>query len=640
MIAIALVLAASAPALETLFPREADVTVEGSGPHRLAIPPDVLAECKADLSDLRLMGPDGAEVPFAVDPGRAKPLAVPETVIAEILDVKRGETKREDGTVEEWSEIYRVKVPDGTWELAFETPRNQIVARVRVDDSDRQIWRLANVPRERMSVPISGGERTVTVISTQGRLEPRLLLRRTSEVPATDPLDVPLAIVSRTSADGWTEVVLERPRGLVPGALVVATGTRWFDREIEVWDEGDGRADALLSRSRAFRIEIGKDEVAELEVPVADARGERLRVRVKDGDSPALASLAISARLRAPVLLFEAAATRLLWGGGRARRPSYDLAAAAGRFPRLLDPASAREARLSAPRANPKHRVEPALSFAMRAGSEIDRRRFSHLREVSIAPSADGLARVRLGWEDAAIARADFGDARVVGADSHQWPYLLHDHAGSEWVELPATRKTKERKSEYALALPVTPFRLDELEIDSETPFFDRAYVVEALDSEDKIASSNKGRLVRRAEDPRPATISLAGTRAHALRVRVEDGDDAPLTLSFRARTPVTDLFVVAPAGTYSLLVGRPDEEPARYELERVRDVVLAVPAGDATAGALAANPDFRKRLRWGEGDTPTRIGVWVVLLAALGILGALAVALARREEKPETPQA
>ena len=42
------------------------VTIDQAGPQRLALPAETLDAARADLADLRLLGPDGAEIPFAI----------------------------------------------------------------------------------------------------------------------------------------------------------------------------------------------------------------------------------------------------------------------------------------------------------------------------------------------------------------------------------------------------------------------------------------------------------------------------------------------------------------------------------------------------------------------------------------------
>jgi hypothetical protein len=62
---------------------------------------------------------------------------------------------------------------------------------------------------------------------------------------------------------------------------------------------------------------------------------------------------------------------------------------------------------------------------------------------------------------------------------------------------------------------------------------------------------------------------------------------------------------------------------------------VLAVPATDVTAGAAEPNPDFSEAARLTGSGRPRRWleqgAVWVVLLLAVVVLGALTFRAARR---------
>ena len=98
------------------------------------------------------------------------------------------------------------------------------------------------------------------------------------------------------------------------------------------------------------------------------------------------------------------------------------------------------------------------------------------------------------------------------------------------------------------------------------------------------------------------------------------------------------DLYLAAPAGSYALLLGNDEAKAPSYELERVRDVVLAVGTGAAEPAALIENPTYslRARLATGEGleRTVPVVVLWVVLVAAVVVLTAVTLRLARRETR------
>src|SRR5207245_7656330 len=87
-----------------------------------------------------------------------------------------------------------------------------------------------------------------------------------------------------------------------------------------------------LGSGTIYRVEA-LVPVGDQEVALRPARGDRLRVEIDDGDSPALERPAFAAVIRQPSLIFSAAPGRaggafgtLRFGGGRAHAPRYDLA--------------------------------------------------------------------------------------------------------------------------------------------------------------------------------------------------------------------------------------------------------------------------------------------------------------------------
>ena len=463
---------------------------------------------------------------------------------------------------------------------------------------------------------------------------------------------MPLRELARRAADGRTILELARPRGLVPDVLRLETATPAFDRTVEVWDVRPGSSDVLLGRASLFRLEAIA-AVGESEMTLGPARGERLRVDIVDGDSAPLDGLAFAAVVRQPSLVFSLAtgggaepAAMLYFGGGRAYAPRYDLAGLlpasgqtlagerASAAARLRDPSAAVAARLGSVEANPLFDGAPALGFAMRPGAEVDTRLYTERRALGVRPSSEGLSLLRLRAEDVAHARPDLADVRVVDAAARQWPYLLEPDAAREWQPLEiASPLRRERASRYRLGLPVALVRLDQIVLDTDTPFFDRAFRLTATLEDKRERTLAQGRLVQRIGKPRPVSVDFPPARVVALELVVQDGDDAPLEFrAARARLVLPELFLAAPAGDYFLLVGDPKASAPSYELSRVRDVVLAVSSAPVEAKASGPNPDYsRARLAIERrGDLVPQVLLWSVLVAAVVVLTALTLRLAR----------
>jgi hypothetical protein len=100
------------------------------------------------------------------------------------------------------------------------------------------------------------------------------------------------------------------------------------------------------------------------------------------------------------------------------------------------------------------------------------------------------------------------------------------------------------------------------------------------------------------------------------------------------ARRP--ELFLVAPTGSYTLLVGDPDAEMPRYQVAQVRDVVLSVASIPARVGPGESNPDYRAHAGLASGERGARLArgvlLWTTLLGGVAVLSLLTLRAVRRE--------
>jgi hypothetical protein len=679
-IALGLVVLAMRPALAApqgelrrLFPREADIHID-AGPSplaRLELSAEILASCKADLSDLRVFDGSGNEVAFLVDKGAAPPAAasLQQVVAARIVRADRSRSTPADAPVST-REVYELAVPtepapSGQWELLLQADAGRFIRRVDIAivDGDKasavvtgaSLFRLPQANGERTSVALPARLGPLIRVTLTGQdeayLEPRFLFRSAQELTERGQAVVPLVTAEQDRRDGNTIVELTRPSGIVPTLLRMGTTTPAFDRGVKVRDLGPGR-DVPIGSATLFRVAT-LAPVEHLDVTLDPARGNRLIIEIEDGDSPALEQMQWSAVIRQPALVFSLPSNEgtLRFGGGRAHLPRYDLA---GLIPAdgevvlgkraqaaasLFSPGQLRVARSGPVRTNPAFDTAPALAFVMRAGAEIDRRLYSHERQLTVTPSADGLSRVRLEPGDLSRLRPDLADVRIADDQSRQWPYLVERDAEPAWLEVRAGRPDRRgRESRYALALPVAPLDFDRLSVVAAEPYFDRAYRVLGIDAAGNEVVLGQGRLVQGGTGPRSATLDLLTTpsRVQSARLIVEDGENAPLTLtSVRVRVPAPTLYLAAPSGSYSLLLGNPDDQAPAYDIARVRELVLAVASAPARAGPLAENPAFRRGARLATGQGPEHLLLWLVLGGGVVALGALTLRLARREGEP-----
>lgn len=661
---------AAAQDLARLFPEEAEVTAPGPGLVRLPLPAAVLQASAPDLSDVRLFDRTGNEVPYLVDPGLPAGTVREERLAADarVLDVSREEVPR-DGAPSYTRETYRVALPDAApaegaaphaWTLVFDSARRRFVRDVEVRGVAADGSRTVLVPRaslvrlgqrlvddlEVALPPFDGDELVVTITGEEGAfLEPVLRFASARTIAPADALATPLAVRAQRREDGWTILEVDRPPGLVPARLALATGTPVLDRRVTVRDVAADGTTTPLGEGRVVRaLGAGGTPLAErLAIDLAPARGQRLRIAIEDGDSPPLADLAVTVLVSQPALLFALPpatpgerAGVLRFGGGRAFPPRYDVAAlVADARVAVADPGRLPSATLGPIRPNPAFDAGPLLEPVMRAGGAVDVDAWRWHRPIEVPSSPEGLVRVRLTAEDLAHASASRADLRVVDRDGRQWPFLVGPAVARDDVALGVERpRSVDGESRFRLVLPAAPLTVDRLVVEPARPVLDRPYRVVTTDDAGEERVLAQGRLVQDLRRPRPVAITFAATRVDDLELRFADGDDAPVELARVATSlPAPDLLLAAPAGSYVLLAGNDDADAPRYELARARDVVRELKSVPASGPPGAQNP------RWtgtpgGAGarrERLARIFVWGAIVLAVVVLGALTLRVARR---------
>jgi hypothetical protein len=232
----------------------------------------------------------------------------------------------------------------------------------------------------------------------------------------------------------------------------------------------------------------------------------------------------------------------------------------------------------------------------MMPAAKVDRRSFARRRVLAVDPSPDGLSRLVLEPEDLAAARSDLGDLRIVDGEGRQWPYLLERDAESREASLSIEAVEDRRISRYRLQAPVL-LRSGHLVVESDAPLLDRDFALIKPDTSGRGEPGIvivKGSLRRSPGDRRQISLEFPPTEWIALDLLVENRDEAPLDLrAVRTLVRLPAVHLVAPAGTYELLLGAPEQTAPRYAAETERALVLAVESTAARMGTLEANPDF-----------------------------------------------
>lgn len=631
------------PDAARLFSHQARVTQLGASSYRLPLGAEVLSICRADLSDVRLYDATGAEIAWMLDSAtRVVPREVQQVgdTSAPIMQVLTHETEGPTRAPTGFREVYEISGPGeppsrAGWDLVMGTLRAPFVASVRVNGRSQgtgegaligssSTYRFVGPTRELLRVPVdvSTTDRVrVTIEGHDGFLDPTFYWAASRRARAGEALVVPLEIVSRTREGTQTVLTLTRPEGIVPEMLRFATTSPAFLRAVHVESAGRTTDDTLWRVPGPLGAEV-------LEVDAPSARGPVLTVRIDDQDSPPLEDLSVSAVLRRPVLVYFTQAEMLRFGGGRVRAAHYDLDALQGSWviDQLLDGSQTPlDATLGPITASPGWTNEPALAFLQRAGVEVPAGEHAFSAPLAVSAATEGASRFVLDASVLSAARQDVADLRIVDAEGRQWPYLWRD---TDPLDVPVTLGAPSREGEetrYDVTLPVPIVLASEIHVDPVAPLVSRPVRIVGTDVRGDEQALTSTSLMRYLDgDAGPIVVPLGAMRVSTMTLFVSDGSETPL--AFRASSlaiPTREIVLVAPPGSYRLLVGQPDAQAPTYEIERVRDLLGTIPLDDATLGPLAPNPAHHEPTFWERTDSSTLV-LWSVLVLAILVLGVL----------------
>ena len=642
----------------------------------LVLPPEVAAHSQSDLRDVRLLDPEGTEVPYVIDHVVSREAT--RRFTAQLVDTRREPVGRaEEGRGRS------VWVVDLGEARAFDTVALEIggqdfAKRMRLEASpDGTAWQTL---REDAAVFDAAWTPRVhhTTLSLDQPARARYLRLTTPDDRRSPPVDITGLTVSatrRAEGEEWTRAAtLTRLEGQGSGSryrldlparfpfevLTLETDDALFARRVrllEVRQTSARPAERVLAEGLLYRVKLQDAALSGECVSLAVARGETgdvLVLEVEDGDSPPLKHPRLTVSAPAVRLLFAGSprALTVYYGNDVTRAPLYDLASLGARLA-LSAPAPAT---LGPEVENEHFRKAAPLPFAAARGARVEVHRWKARRRLALGGGED-LYSLTLAPEDLAALRADLGDVRLVDEEGRQVPYILETGAAVVTVPL-AVERTSETpradrglRSRYRLALregePGKPLSLPlaRLELEVQEPFFDRSLrVLAEAPGERGERVVFRGLLARRADPrvqggPPPLTLPLDGSRRSELVLEIDDGDNAPLTLTAaRGVLAVPRITFKAGPGAYLLLLGNREATGPRYDLASLRQEVLAYSALAASATPAEANPAFRRFASDYLADAPPTLLLWGTLLGAVVALLLLTARAIREPPGPAAP--
>ena len=648
-----LLLAQSPEQLRTLFPQQAEVSLEGRPGSwaRLPLPEAVLGQVDRDLSDVRLMDGVGTLVPFVVQ--RERPYEPEQRVTLVQLGASRKESPAGPGTPHLFEETATFALPTErarTPRLEFLTPVHSFVRRAQLEalnDAGVVVGRvettLFRLPQagERLEVWMPALEKSATKLRVtlsgqdDGFLTPIAVATFAERGPPETTLAWP--ITEPAVRDGRVTVWrLDKPRGFVPMRLALKTTTPWFNRVVTVRS-----ASGVLGQGRLFR-QAGLNPVERLELPLEAISDETVEVTIEDEDSPPLEQVELAFVVEQPELVFTTPSSRpvtLYFGGHRTRRARFDTSEVEVRLPYALEPSTLRDI---VP--NPAFMPASPLAEFRKAGAALDVSAFPQAAWVR-GVSGTEVSNVVFTATHAQTMAGDFHDLRLVDGQGLQWPYVLREATATLPVVLTAAPAPEQGQSAWTFTVGGRVRSLV-LKPPAGSGYFSRSATLEFA-AEGKLPqvvwsgwlTANPGERGARTELALALDGISRGPGTYTLEF--DDGGDAPLTgLSMEATVAVPQLTALLAAGDYRALWGAPAQQTPRYDLERVREVLQELRSTTRAAESPERNGSYVEPTLLERTGGATRWLFWAVLGLAVLVLGGLTVRIARAEPGAPPPPA
>jgi hypothetical protein len=629
-----------------------EVVAETSPFAALSLPPELLVHAQPDVRDLRLLRSDGTEVPYVVD--RLAETDVPTQWKGTLVD-----TRQERRVETQWTaDLGQARTFDA---LEVEIASLDFAKRLRVEASDDvRSWRLlrddagvfdrmwdTRIHHTRVELPQTAVARYLRLTADDRRSAPIAvtgLMVSTTRHRAEQTWTRAAAVTLARSEGGVSRYRLEVPAGLPFAAVTLAADDPAFARRVALRElrSINGRLEERnLADGRIYHLALPERGVVceSLRIDVGPRAGGELLIDVYDGDSPRLRGLRASVSATALRLLFPSTSPRLTlyYGNARTHAPLYDIAALADAL-RANVPADGRNsgATLSEETANPRFRATPLLPYAPTRGAALDVWRWKVVRPLTLS-EGDDLYTLTLAAADLPLVRPDLADVRLADAEGRQVPFILELNAATERVPLaidrsPGAGSTSGRRpslSRYRLSVAdggrsrALMLPLQTLELGIAEPFFRRHVLLTAPASagarERHPRMVFSGDLARDPESRGPITLDLQGARLESVTLEIDEGDNAPLTLTTaQATVSVPRLAFKATSGPYRLLLGNSGADSPRYDLAALRQQVLCYSARVVRPAAAAPNPGYRRGAAELFRDAPPTVFLWAVLIAAV----------------------
>jgi len=607
---------------------------------RLEVTPPLLDVSRPDLGDLRVLTPQGEEVPYLIGPSVGSGEAVRDAADYKVnLSEKTTVIVVSTGTTSEIEAVVLV------------SPATEFLKSVGIEgrkdggdweniSSDEVIFRQTG-GAERMRVRVPAGvwrELRIKVDDERSHPVPFTGVRVATVAEKPETREQPLELGKRDELAGETHLLLDLGAGnLNATELALDVSDAVFSRRcslgLSAATMGGGTRMDTISGGTIYRV-VGDHGVSveELVIPLHSRVPSRtLNLTICNGDSPPLLIKGAKVRYYPTVLEFHASLSgewKLLAGNRDARAPQYDL----GPLRATLAQAGGQRVAPGVLRANPNFVQPESLPGVEPSGAHINLENWSRRQAIS-APT--GVIRIELDAKTLAACRGDFGDIRLV-QNGVQIPYLERPETVTLNLKpLSVTAVTDPKRptvSRWEVTLPVDNLPALELTAKSSAPLFTRRFVVTTRRGDDfgndwpvTLASAD---WTKSGTADVSLHLNLGGQRLpRKLLLETDHGDNPPIAIDellVRYAAPSLAAKLVDSAPVY-LYYGNPNAVRPQYDLQLVRNELLgSAPQAAATGEEEILKPDSREKRRVDAGSPWLWLALGSVVIVLLVIVARL----------------
>lgn len=637
LIPLVAVIASAQTAPHAAWQHVQTVTVNGTGLHRLDLPPATLAAAQAGLEDLRLSDGQGVDQSYVIewplpasnrlpqvenfrvslkpqqtvlemDTGTDKPIRAIHLDFAASSFIK-AVTVEASNELDKWQPL----VTDG---MIFR----------QSDGAARTGFLLANPqPWAHLRITVRD-DATPAIAFTGARIE--------WQEPRTAPVPLEVQITGREETKGETRLKIDlRHAHLFLAEFCLRVSDSLFSRKVSV-HEGN----RILSSTQLHRLTVNGKQTEDLTIPVfTQVQASEITLVIANNDSPPLKIEGLEAT-RSPVsLAFHAQAPgtwSLFTGNPAATAPVYDLAALADELRR----ATSTQASVTLLEPNPAFNKAATQPETGAAGSTLDLAGWSYRRALTL-PDA-GVSQIELDLPLLAHTRDDFGDLRVI-QKSQQVPFLLQQSSKSKTVPVFVVAEPDAKRpsvSRWRLSVSHDGLPLRSLTLQSPTPIFERYLrVIESRrdhygnESPVTVTSTSWSHVPSHLPETRLSFYQR--WQGNSVVLETDNGDNSPIEIS-AAHADVevaTLLFKTTDVNGLHLYYGNPRATMPRYDLRLVEKDLTAVSPVIGMLGdeeTLSGSPAFSSFPK-----EATSSWLWVALsVVVIGLIAVMAKLLPKSE--------